>query len=141
MRFRACESRSGFGRVRIRGVFVGLRGCGGSGLEGDGEAEIFELRDQTTRASLGVLSVGEVVLAEVLVHLAGTEQVPDEFDQRVRDGDGRLVRPAAARDLAVLGGEVAVLGARGGPGGFDERAAQPLVAGGGRDGTVLSGGS
>jgi hypothetical protein len=91
MRFRACESRSGFGRVRIRGVFVGLRGCGGSGLEGDGETEIFELRDQTTRASLGVLSVGEVVLAEVLVHLAGTEQVPDEFDQRVRDGDGRLV--------------------------------------------------
>jgi hypothetical protein len=51
-------------------------------LERDRVAEFFELRDETTRSSFGVLTVGEVVVAEILEDLAGAQQVPDQFDQR-----------------------------------------------------------
>ena len=39
----ACGSLSGWSRVWTGGVWVGLCGCGRRGLEGDGEAELFEL--------------------------------------------------------------------------------------------------
>ena len=107
-------------------------------LEGHGEAELFELGDETACSPFRVLSFGEVV-AHVLAHLAGAEQMPDQLDQRVRDGDGRFVRSAASSDLPVLRTEVAVLGACRGPPGLQQRAAQPLVTAGGADRTALAG--
>lgn len=59
------------------------RGC----CDGDGVAEILELGEEPAGLPLGVLARLEVVLAEVLEHLAGAQQVPDQLDQRVRDGD------------------------------------------------------
>ena len=85
----------------------GLCGDRGGCLQGDGEAELFELGDEAARSPLGVLAGGEVVVAEVLEHLGGAEQVPDQLDQGVGDGDGCLVRAAASRDLTILGAEVA----------------------------------
>ena len=129
-RTRAARAGAEFERRRCGDL---LRGGRWGGLKGDGEAELFELGDETACSPFRILSFGEVVLAHVLVHLAGAEQMPDQLDQRVRDGDGRLVRSAAASDLPVLRAEVAVLGACRGPAGLEQRAAQPLVAAGGAD--------
>ena len=59
--------------------------------------------------------------------------------EAVGDGDGGLVRSSAVGDLAVLGAEVAVLGACRGPGRLDEGAPQPAVAVGGADPATLAG--
>jgi hypothetical protein len=69
-----------------------LRGCGR--LQGDFEAELLELGDEPAGSSLRVFARDEVVVAEVLVDLAGAEQMLDEFDQRVGDGHRCLVRAA-----------------------------------------------
>ena len=54
--------------------------------------------------------------AEILEYFAGAEQVPDHVGEAVGDGDGGLVRSSPVGDLAVLGGEVAGLGAGRGAG-------------------------
>jgi hypothetical protein len=107
---RAGGSDSGRAEVVTGWVSVTLCGYAWGRFERDRVAELFELGHETTCSSFGVLAVGEVVVAEILEDLAGAEQVPDEFDQRMRDGDGGLVRAAAAGDLAVLGAEVAAPG-------------------------------
>lgn len=63
-----------------------LRGCGR--LQGDLEAELFELGDEPAGSPVGVFAREEVVIAEVFVDLAGAEEMPDEVDQRVGDGHG-----------------------------------------------------
>ena len=83
-----------------------------SGFEGDVVAECFELSDEAFGEAVGVLS-GEVVVAGVVVELAGLEHVPDGGQDRVPDrGDGLVVAASAAQAL-VLGGEVGVLGLAG----------------------------
>ena len=84
-----------------------LCGDGGGSFQGDGVAELFELGDQATRLALRVLSFGEVVIAEVLEHLAGAQEMPHQLDQCVGDGDGCFVGATTAGDLAVLRAEVA----------------------------------
>ena len=58
-----------------------LRGCGR--LQGDLEAELFELGDEPAGSPVGVFAREEVVIAKVFVDLAGAEEMPDELDQRV----------------------------------------------------------
>jgi hypothetical protein len=78
----ACRSRSGRSGGWIgRASGDGLCGEGCGCLQGDVEAEFFELGDQTAGSPFWVLAAGEVVVAEVGEELAGAEQVPDEFDQ------------------------------------------------------------
>ena len=76
-----------------------LRGCGRGLLESYRVAKVLELGDEMPGAPGGVLATDEVVVAEILEDLAGAEEVPDELDQRVRDGDGRFVGAAPASDL------------------------------------------
>src|SRR5512147_2920114 len=121
-------------------VCRGLCGRGGDCLQGDFEAELLELADETTGSSLRVFAGSEVVVTKVLVDLSGAEQVPDERDQRVGDSHGRLIRTAAASDLTVLGAEVAALGPCCGSGGLDQRAPQPGIALGGPNPAALAGG-
>ena len=94
-RARAARGEAEFGPRWLRGWLCGYRRrCG----EGDGVAEVFELGDEPACLAFGILAFGEVVVAEVLEHLAGAQEMPDELDQRVSDGDGCFVGPAAAGD-------------------------------------------
>ena len=80
-----------------------LCGDGGGRCEGDGVAEVFELGDEAAGLAFGVAPSGEVVIAEVLEYLTGAQEMPHQLDERVGDGDGRLVGPATASDLTVNG--------------------------------------
>ena len=100
----------------------------GGGFEGDVVAHGFELGDEAALAGGAVAALVEVVAAEVVVGLAGGEQVPGDHEDRVADRDGGALGSAPAADLRVLGGEVGVLGAAGGLAGFDEGLAEPLRA-------------
>src|SRR5947208_3610416 len=60
-------------------------GCGG--FDGDAEAEAFELGDGAAAALVGVGSVEVVVGAEVVVGVAGVQDVPDGLQEAVSDGD------------------------------------------------------
>ena len=134
------EATRGKAEVVTGRVSAALCGYDWERFERDRVAELLELDHEATRSSFGILTVGEVVVAEILEHLAGAEQVPGEFDQRMRDGDGGLVRAATAGDLTILGAEVAALRSDGGASRFNQRAAEPLVAGRGADPAAFAGG-
>ena len=102
------------------GVEGWLGGYLGGCFEGDREPERLELRDEATGLAFGILAFGEVVVAEIFEHLAGAEEMPDELDQRVGNGDSCSVGSATAGDLAILGAEVASLGPHGGACGLDQ---------------------
>jgi hypothetical protein len=110
----------------------------GGVLQGDFESELFELGDEIACSPLRVLAGAEVVVAEIVEQLAGAEQVPDELDQGVGDGDGSFVGAAAARDLTVLGPEVASFRACCGSRGLDQRSPKPRIAVGGADAASLA---
>src|SRR6266545_6180287 len=131
---------SGFGRspTTRSGSVVEVAWSGG-GLEGDGIAELLELADQPAGFALGIAAALEVVLAKIVERLAGGKHGPDHDHQAVGNRHRGLVRPAAAGDLAVLGGEVAPAGAGRRPGGFDQDTPQPAVAGRGRHVAALAG--
>jgi transposase-like protein len=113
---------------------------GGSGrAERDRETETLQLGDKSASLSAGITARPEVVVAEVLVHLPGGKQVPDQLDEAVGDGDGSLIGSAAPGDLPVLGSEAAALCPDRGACALDQGAPEPLVAGGGADPAALAG--
>jgi hypothetical protein len=79
-----------------------LCGDGGGRCEGDGVAEVFELGDEAAGLAFGVTPSGEVVIAEVLEYLTGAQEMPHQLDERVGDGDGRLVEFRAPDDLVFI---------------------------------------
>ncbi len=88
--------------------------CSGGGLEGDLVAECFELFDEATGAVLDGVAAGEPVGPELAEgHLVADDVVVGDQDV-VAGGADRFLLAAAAADLPVVGGEVGVLGARGG---------------------------
>lgn len=78
-------------------------GWSGGGFEGDLVAHGFELADEASLAGFAVAALVEVVGAEVVVDLAGGEQVPADDQDRVADRDGGTLGAAAGADLGVLG--------------------------------------
>src|SRR5688572_18151883 len=96
-------------------------------LEIDLVAEGFELLDAAASDAVGV-ALERIVRAEILVLGAVLEEVVDDDEDGVADGDDGALLPAPGHELAVVRGEVGVTGARGGPGGFGEGTAQPGTA-------------
>src|SRR5262249_18967073 len=103
-------------------------GCLGGGLERDRVAECFELSDEAAGAVLGGVGGGEPVGVE----FAGGDGVRGDVvvgdEDVVAGGADCFGVAAAAADLPVVGGEVGVFRAGGGPGRFGQRLAQPAVA-------------
>ena len=95
-------------------------GSGSCGLEGNVVSEGLEPGDEAFGRAFGVAAL-VVVAAEVVVGLAGGEHVPVGDQHRVFDGAERAAVPDARLEALVLGGEVGVLAADRGQGGFFER--------------------
>ena len=95
-------------------------------LQADLVAERFEALDETTLESVLVAAV-EVVAAEVMEVGAILEEVVADDEDRVGDGDGRLLLTTAGGQTVVLRAEVGVAGATGRLGRFDEGGAQVTV--------------
>jgi hypothetical protein len=76
-------------------------------------AHALELSDQPVPVGLMGLALDEVVGAQVGVGLAAGEEMPGDDQDRVGDGQGRLLGTATTPQPGVLGGQVAVLGPRG----------------------------
>src|SRR5207237_3544193 len=117
-------------------------GClSGCWLEHDGVAEFLELPDEVALAGgVGVAPL-EVVGAEYLVVAVAGEDVPDDHDHGVGDGEEGLALALLAEatlEPAVLGGQVAFVGVGRRPGRFDQSAAEGDVAFGGPTGLPLS---
>ena len=72
-------------------------------------AEGFELGDESALAAVVVAAPVEVVGSEVVVGLAGGEQVPGDDQDGVANCDRGSLGSASSPDLGVLGGEVGVL--------------------------------
>lgn len=77
--------------------------------EVDVVGELFELSYEPAGLSLWVTSTLEVVVTEVVVALAGAEQVPDQIAQAVGYGYCGFVGASPFGDLTVLRTEVASL--------------------------------
>src|SRR6187397_285080 len=107
-------------------------------LQGNLVAELLQPTHEMAGEALGVKTV-EVVGAEFVVRTDLGEDVVGGDENRVADGDDRASLAASCREPAILRREVGVLGARGGPGGFDERTTEPTVAVGCFAGPSLTG--
>src|SRR5215218_7288833 len=84
-------------------IGVGDRLCGG-GFEGDFVPEGFKRADESLFAVVGVVSAaGEVVRAEVAVADPGVQNVPDDHNQGVGGGGGRLL-PALLAEVRLAPG-------------------------------------
>src|SRR3954471_23892420 len=114
-------------------------GSSGGWLECDVVSEGFELGDEALGVAFGVAAL-EVVAAEVMVGLAGAEHVPVGDQHRVFDSAERAAVADARLEALVLGGEVGVLAADRGQGGFFERDSEPFGSVAGAAGAAFAGG-
>src|SRR3954464_10102088 len=112
-------------------------GLGSDWLERDVVSEGLELGDEAFGGAFGVAAL-EVVAAEVVVGLAGSEHVPVGDEHGVFDGAERAAVSEARFQAPVLGGEVTVAGADGGQRGLFERDPEPLVAVAGAPGAAFA---
>src|SRR6266480_2667296 len=92
------------------------------------DAEIVKPRDQTLR-ELDLVPSAEVVAAEVVVVDLAQQDVIGGGEDKSRDGDDGLLRPAASLEAQKLGSEVGAVFADGGPRGLDESGFEPEVSG------------
>ena len=90
-------------------------------------AEGLELSDGPLLLAIGVAS-DKVVATKVGVVAVAGEQVPGNHQDRVAHRDRRLLLADAAGQPPVLGGQVGVAAAGGGPGALGQDIAQPAVA-------------
>ena len=70
---------------------------------------------------------GEVIGAEIVVRHAARQDVPDGAEHRMLDGPNRFLGPLARLHAVIEPVVLATLDAAGGPRGFVERGAQPVV--------------
>src|SRR5690242_7677697 len=92
-------------------------------LQADLIAEGFEALDETTLESILVAAI-EVVAAEIVEVGAILEEVVADDEDRVGDGDGRLLLAPAGGQAVVLRAEVGVARSTGRLGRFNEGGAQ-----------------
>src|SRR5262245_4048053 len=108
-----CGARWGVGAWPLFGVELRVEGglwLGRCWFEGDGVAESDGLGGEVSGFSFGVAALFVVVDAEVAVALCGiSDEVPEDDQDAVGDGDGCLVRSAAAGESSVAGGEETVV--------------------------------
>src|SRR3954447_4554773 len=96
-------------------------------LQGDLVAEGFEAADEPALESILVAAI-EVVAAEIVEVGALLEEVVADDEDRVGDGDGRLLLAPAGSQPVVLSAEIGVARTTGRLGRFDEGGAQVGVA-------------
>jgi hypothetical protein len=101
-------------------------------------AECFELSGEA--ADLVVVAVEAVVVveAELVVGLVAGEDVVGADEDRVRDGNDRLVVAAAASEAEAVRFEVAVATVGGGACALDQDLARPGVAAAGAAGAAFA---
>ena len=116
-----------------------VRGRSGDGCEFDGVAELFELSDEVSAASIGLILLGEVVRSELVVDGVVREDVPTDDQQGVRNGDQGALLTASFADPLKPDREIAVLGADRRPGCLDQRGSEVGVSGAGVGGLVFAG--
>ena len=86
---------------------VWLSGCGGGDC--DFESHGLELFDEASLARGAVVVLVEVVDTEIVVDLAGGEQMPADHDDRVTNRDRGSCWSSSPADAMVLRSEVRVL--------------------------------
>lgn len=97
------------------------------GREADGVAEALEATHQPLLHALS-LQLVEIRDAALVVGLPPGQEVVDDHQDGVPEGDERALLTPPGGDAAILGGEVGVLGLARDVGDLDERLAQRLVA-------------
>jgi hypothetical protein len=127
-------------KAREAGWVVGSVTGSGGGLEGDLVAERLELADEAAGSMLGRVASCEPVGTELAVGDAVADDVVVGDEDVVAGRPDRFGLSAAAADLPVVGGDVAVLGAGGAAGGVGQGLAQPGVAVAGLAGAALGAG-
>src|ERR1700716_1595181 len=99
----------------------------GGGFHGHQDAEALKLADEAPLLFLGVDAPLEVVVAELLVGASLAQDVPDDDQDGVGQGEDGLVLallPEAPEEALVLGRQVGVLGMGGSPGRLAEEGLQ-----------------
>ena len=109
------------------------------GVEGDLVAEGLELGDGSLAGTVAVAADEEVAAKVGIVAVVG-QQVPGNDQDRVADGDGRLLLADPAGEPPELGRQVGVAAAGRGPGALDQNVPEPEVAFGGPAGSALAAG-
>ncbi len=104
----------------------------------DGISQVFQAVDETLGVS-GFGSSVEVIISEVLIECAVLEHVIDGGDDGSRDSTGCLLRAATGANAMMLGSEIALLFARGGPGALDKSRFEPWIALAQTSGSTLAG--
>ena len=99
----------------------------------------FELSDESILVGGTGAALVEVVAAQVVVGLAGGEQMPDDDQDRVSNGHRGTPRSPPSPYTGVLRAKVGVFGASSGMSGFDEGDAEPFGAVTGPPRAVLAG--
>lgn len=115
------DERAHFGRVgRAADQKTRPDRCS-SFLQRDAVSETSELGDEVPGEAGRVGTALKVVAAELVVLDVVAQHVVGGDQDRVRDGDDRLVVAVAALDALVLRAQVGALAARGGLSGVDQR--------------------
>ena len=123
----------------MRVLTLWVRGRSGDGCELDGVAELLELCDEVSAASIGLVFAGEVVGTEFVVDGVVSKDVPADDQQGVSNGDQGALLTASFADALEPHREVAVLGADRCPCCLDERGREIGVPGSGAGWFVLAG--
>src|SRR5258705_13828282 len=83
----------------------------GGGLDGDVVAQGLQVADEASFVCFGVVVAGEVVRAEVAVFGTVVQDVPDDHDEGVGEGDGGLPATGLAEPAGDAAGPGAYVGA------------------------------
>src|SRR4051794_33141807 len=81
------------GQFRGWAAVWGSAGSGGLGCDRDLEAELFDLVGESSGVCLRIAAAGEVVGAELGIGLLLGQDMPDDADQGVGDGEDGLASP------------------------------------------------
>ncbi len=93
----------------------------------DRVAELFESANMMTLNASGIELV-KVVSSEIRVRFLLPQDMVNDHQQTVGDGDNGLLSPSSSRNAMVLGGQIIVLHAGDDPGHFSQHRSQISVS-------------